>query len=137
MHHIFSSRYVEAEPSWAKQLEGEMTLGRKRVTFRFLVLLHLHTLFLLLIIIMEGKRTSGSSKSSSSSLPNHLACPCQPSSSSKHTIVPLTPTTNNDLHSIILTMSRASSPVTNQSATCSFTIHIKVAKEWKTTQSPL
>ena len=60
--------------------------------------------------------------------------PCQPSSSSKHIIVPLTPTTNNDLHSIILAMSRASSPVTNQSATCSFNIHIKVGGEkWKTT----
>ena len=30
------TRYVEAEPSWAKQLEGEMTLGRKRIVFRFL-----------------------------------------------------------------------------------------------------
>ena len=46
--HLFSSRYVEAEPSWAKQLEGEMTLGRKRVTFRFLVFVHLHSLLLLL-----------------------------------------------------------------------------------------
>ena len=25
---------MEAEPVWAKQLEGEMTLGRKRIVFR-------------------------------------------------------------------------------------------------------
>ena len=27
-------RYVDAEPSWAKQLEGEMTRGRHVITFR-------------------------------------------------------------------------------------------------------
>ena len=27
-------RYVDAEPSWAKQLEGEMTRGRRVITFR-------------------------------------------------------------------------------------------------------
>ena len=84
----FSSRYVEAEPSWAKQLEGEMTLGRKRVTFRFLPLLFLippllplfHILPLLLLIlpiIMEGMGTSGSSPTPSflTTLVNHLLHP--------------------------------------------------------------
>ena len=34
MFDTFLDRYVEAEPVWAKQLEGEMTLGRKRIVFR-------------------------------------------------------------------------------------------------------
>ena len=34
MFDSFLDRYVEAEPVWAKQLEGEMTLGRKRIVFR-------------------------------------------------------------------------------------------------------
>ena len=28
------SRYVDAEPNWAKQLEGEMTRGKHVITFR-------------------------------------------------------------------------------------------------------
>ncbi len=31
---IIDCRYVDAEPSWAKQLEGEMTRGRHVITFR-------------------------------------------------------------------------------------------------------
>ena len=27
-------RYIDAEPSWAKQLEGEMTRGKHVITFR-------------------------------------------------------------------------------------------------------
>ena len=87
VRHLFSSRYVEAEPSWAKQLEGEMTLGRKRVTFRFLPLLLLlfHILLFLLvilIIIMEGMRTSGSSSSTNLSLSYSSSSSPPPSSSS-------------------------------------------------------
>lgn len=29
----FVSRYVSAEPKWAKQLEGEVKLGKHEVTF--------------------------------------------------------------------------------------------------------
>ena len=93
MRHIFSSRYVEAEPSWAKQLEGEMTPGRKRVTFRFLPLLHLIPLLLflfhillfllvILIIIMEGMGTSGSSSSTNLSLSYSSSSSPPPTSSS-------------------------------------------------------
>ena len=31
--HVIISRYVDADPMWAKQLEGEMTRGKHVITF--------------------------------------------------------------------------------------------------------
>ena len=51
-------RYVEAEPAWAKQLEGEMTLGRKRIVFRCSVVNQPRFVDLYLVLTILDKEIS-------------------------------------------------------------------------------